>query len=137
MILVDSSVWINHFNGNVTPAVGWLRTQFDLGELEFLVADLVLLEVLQGFRKDRDFELARHWLTRLPIVEMGGEAMAVKAATHYRFLRAKGMTIRKPVDCLIATFCIEEGFTLLHDDRDFDPFAAHLGLRMVAPPPQP
>ncbi|MDD5329131.1 MAG: PIN domain nuclease [Sulfuricella sp.] len=101
------------------------------------MADLVLLEVLQGFRKDRDFEFARHWLTRLPIVEIGGEAMAIKAATHYRFLRKRGVTIRKAVDCLIATFCIEEGFTLLHDDRDFDPFVTHFGLRVLTPPPQP
>lgn len=133
MILVDSSVWINHFNGNVTPAVGWLRAQFDAGKSELMVADFVLLEVLQGFCEDRDFELARQWLTRLPIVEIGGEHMAIKAAAHYRTLRKKGSTIRKPVDCLIATFCIEEGFTLLHDDRDFDPFAAYLGLRVIAP----
>ena len=136
MILVDSSVWIAYFNGNPTPSADLLDHLLDEADQTIVVGDLVLFEVLRGFRHDRDFEQARRWLGRLPCVEIGGERLALRAAAHYRSLRRRGLTIRSPIDTLIATFCIEEGFVLLHDDRDFDPFAAHLGLQVVAPPPR-
>lgn len=128
MILVDSSVWIAYFNGIASPSTDLL----DEADQTVVMADLVLFEVLRGFRHDPEFEQARRWLGRLPCVEIGGEQVALKAANHYRALRKRGLTIRSPIDTLIATFCIEEGFALLHNDRDFEPFAAHLGLRVVA-----
>ncbi len=127
MFMVDSSVWIDHFNGVLTPEVAWLRRQF-LGE-QVQVADLILTEVLQGFRSARDFRAAYLELTALPVVMLGGEDMAVLAAIHYRRLRAKGITIRKTIDVLIGTYCIENKLPLLYSDRDFDPMVKHLGLK--------
>ncbi len=90
-----------------------------------------MTEVLQGFADERDFETARKMLTSLPIVELGGAEIAIQAARNYRALRRLGVTVRKTIDTLIATRCIEDGFDLLHDDRDFDPFVKYLGLRVV------
>jgi predicted nucleic acid-binding protein len=133
VILVDSSIWIAYFNGSTTPLTDLLDRLLDDAERAVVLGDLVMFEVLRGFRHDPEFERARRWLVRLPCVEIGGERLALKAAVHYRTLRKQGLTIRSPIDTLIATFCIEEGCTLLHDDRDFEPFAAHLGLRVIAP----
>jgi predicted nucleic acid-binding protein len=96
------------------------------------IGDLILTEVLQGFENDRDFNEARKLLTSLTVVELGGQEIAIQAAKNFRTLRRLGVTIRKTIDTLIATRCIESGFHLLHNDRDFDPFARHLGLRVVA-----
>lgn len=129
MILVDSSVWIDYFQGLMTPQADLLDRLIDT---EFVaIGDLMLLEVLQGFRHDKDFNKARGILTALPIIEIGGESVAVQAAINYRHLRSLGITVRKNVDTLIATRCILSGMELLHSDRDFDPFALHLGLRVV------
>jgi hypothetical protein len=128
-ILVDSSVWIGYFNGAATPQTDHLDRLLGSGSL--VIADLILCEVLQGFREERDFERAREALLRLPILEMSGTELALETAKSYRALRAKGVTIRSTVDCWIATFCLREGLELLHDDRDFDAFARHLDLQVI------
>ena len=127
MILVDSSVWIDYFRGTQTPQTEKLDGL--LSREPVAVGDLILTEVLQGFGSERDFNEARRLLTSLLVVELGGREIAIQAARNFRILRAQGVTIRKTIDTVIATRCIESGFTLLHSDRDFDPFVQHLGLR--------
>ena len=127
MILVDSSVWIDYFRGAQTPQTekldGFLSSEL------IAVGDLILTEVLQGFGSEQDFNEVRRLLTSLQVVELGGQNIAIQAARNFRLLRAQGVTIRKTIDTIIATRCIESGFTLLYSDRDFDPFVQHLGLR--------
>lgn len=127
MILVDSSVWIDFFRGTVTPQTE--RLDALLGAEPLVVGDLVLAEVLQGFSSERDFNRARQLLTALDVVELGGQEIAIQAARNFRTLRARGVTIRKTIDTLIATRCIESDYSLLFSDRDFDPFVEYLGLR--------
>lgn len=129
MWIVDSSVWIDYFNGKATPQTDLLDAA--LGQREIGLGDIILAEVLQGFRRQKDFEAARDALLRFPIFTMGGVEVALKSAENFRYLRSQGITVRKTVDCLIATFVIENDFSLLHSDRDFDPFEKHLGLRVV------
>ena len=129
MILVDSSVWIDYFNGAETPCTE--RLDQLLGREPLVIGDFILTEVLQGFTNERDFDTARRRLTSLTVVELGGIDVAIQAARNFRALRKRGVTIRKTIDTLIATRCIEDGYELLHDDRDFDPFVKHLGLRSV------
>jgi predicted nucleic acid-binding protein len=131
VILVDSSVWIDYFRGTQTPATD--RLDALLGIEPIAAGDLVLAEVLQGFGSDRDFDRGKKLLTSLPIVELVGADIAIRAARNFRTLRARGITIRKTIDTLIATSCIEKGLTLLYSDADFDPFAEHLGLRTALP----
>ena len=127
MILVDSSVWIDYFRGAETPQVELLDGMF--GRTPLAVGDLIVAEVLQGVRDDREFNLVRKTLDAFTQIDLVGHDIAVKAATNFRMLRAKGITVRKTIDALIATRCIEDGITLLHSDRDFIPFHMHLGLR--------
>ena len=129
MILVDSSVWIDYFNGTITPQTGKLDSL--LGRQPLAIGDLILAEVLQGFASERDFNAARKMLTSLLVVDLGGREIAIQAAKNFRTLRKLGVTVRKTIDTVIATWCIENGFDLLHSDRDFDPFARRLGLRVV------
>lgn len=129
MILVDSSVWVDYFRGAATVQTGRLDTL--LGSEPLAIGDLILTEVLQGFSSDRDFNQAKKLLTSLVMVELGGQDIAVQAAKNYRKLRVLGITARKTIDTVIATRCITGGYTLLHCDRDFDPFVTHLGLRSV------
>lgn len=129
MILVDSSVWIDYFNGRPTPQAQ--RLDELLGNEPLTIGDLILTEVLQGFGSEKDFNQAKKLLTALTIVDIGGRDIAIQAAKNYRALRALGVTVRKTIDTVIATRCIEGGYTLLHNDRDFDPFVMHLGLRSV------
>ena len=96
------------------------------------ISDLILTGVLQGFHNERDFHDARRMLTSLTVVELGGREIAIQAANNFRALRRLGVTVRKTIDTVIATRCIESGYDLLHNDRDFDPFARHLRLRVVA-----
>ena len=126
MILVDSSVWIDWFNNNDTLQTRRLRLLTDSSIL--LVGDLILAEVLQGFRQQRDFENARIKLFGLEQIDIGGHVVAEQAARNYRRLREMGLTVRKTIDALIATRCIMNGIPLLYSDRDFDPFVEHLGL---------
>ncbi len=127
MILVDSSVWIDYFNGLATRQTD--RLDELLGSDLLLTGDIILAEVLQGFRNDRDFRRAKRALDALEFRAMLGRDVALKSAANYRALRAQGVTVRKTIDMLIATFCIENGHELLHADRDFDPIEQHLRLR--------
>jgi predicted nucleic acid-binding protein len=131
MVLVDSSVWIDHFIGRTTAETEWLDRS--LGRRALVVGDLILAEVLQGFRAEADFRKARRALRKFPVLSMVGEAVALSSARNYRALRSRGVTVRKTIDCLIATCCILRGVKLLHSDRDFDPFELHLGLRVLHP----
>ena len=126
MIFVDSSVGIAYFNGNVTTETTRLD---DLpGQEPIGLGDLVLAEVLQGFRLDKDYRTAEKLLTSLSIFRLLGKEMAIKSANNYRTLRKQGITIRKTADVIIATFCIEHDLSLLHADKDFLPFVTHLDL---------
>ncbi len=127
-LLVDSSVWIDYFNGAVTLQTNHLDDV--LGRELIVTGDLIIAEVLQGFRLDKDYKLARNALLKLPVFEMVGPHIAEKSAVNYRILRKSGIAVRKTIDCLIATFCIENDLTLLHSDRDFDSFEQHLGLQV-------
>ncbi|MDE8654661.1 type II toxin-antitoxin system VapC family toxin [Novosphingobium album (ex Liu et al. 2023)] len=129
MILVDSSVWIDFFRGTASPQAE--RLDVLLGKEPLLIGDLILAEVLQGFTSERDFNHAHRLLGSLDLIEIGGRDIAVQAARNFRTLRSLGVTIRKTVDTFIATRCIEDGLSLLHCDRDFAPFAEHLGLESV------
>ncbi len=127
MILVDSSVWIDYFRGVATPQADRLDSL--LGSEPIAIGDLILTEVLQGFVSDHDFRQATTLLTSLLMVDLGGRGIAIQAAKNFRTLRSLGVTVRKTIDTVIATRCIESGFALLYSDRDFDPFVEHLGLR--------
>ena len=127
MILVDSSVWIDYFRGLATPQTD--RLDVLLGVEPLAIGDIVLTEVLQGFASERDFDEALRRLNALSLVEICGRDIAIEAARNYRTLRGLGVTVRKTIDTLIATRCIEDQYPLLYSDRDFDPFVEHLGLR--------
>ncbi len=127
MVVVDSSVWIDYFNGIRTPAAERLDAILDLEPMA--IGDIILTEVLQGFRHDRDYRTAKSLLTSLTIVEMLGQELAIRSADNFRRLRTAGITVRKTIDVIIATSCIEMKLSLLYSDRDFDPFCEHLGLR--------
>lgn len=129
MILVDSSVWIDYFRGNATPQANRLDELVSSEPLA--IGELILTEALQGFGSDRDFNAASKVLLALDRVVLGGADVAVEAAKNYRELRRLGVTVRKTIDTVIATRCIVSGHTLLHSDRDFDPFERHLGLCCV------
>jgi len=127
VILVDSSVWIDYFRGTPTPEADKLESL--LGVEPIATGDLILTEVLQGFISDRDFSQAEELLTSLVIVDLAGRDIAIQAAKNFRVLRSLGVSVRKTIDTVIATRCIESGLPLLYSDRDFDPFVKHLGLR--------
>lgn len=129
MIAVDSSVWIAHFRNVISGPVRLLRALF--GQDEILVGDIVLMEVLRGARDEPHAARLGRELRNFEIVPMLGAALAVQVARNYRALRAAGFSVRKMPDLIIATYCIEHGHTLLHNDRDFEPMRLHLGLRVV------
>ena len=129
MLVVDSSVWIDFFNGRASAQRDTLRRLLLEGEVRIVVPDLVLYEVLRGFRHEREFRQARTLMESLGIEAAGGAAIALEAAQHYRGLRSKGFAPRSGFDVLIAAFCIENGYALLHADRDFDAFEQLRGLR--------
>lgn len=133
MILVDSSVWINYFNG----VKSWQTDLLDdlLVNTPLIIGDLILVEVLQGFRADEDYEKAKSCLAELTFRAMGGYDIAIKSAQNYRKLRKRGVTVRKTIDVMIATFCIAEGLTLLHDDHDFEVMAKQLRLQVLSQKP--
>ena len=131
MLLVDSSVWIDYFNGVATPQTDYLHAI--LSQREIVVGDIILAEVLQGFRSDADFEAARGALSRFRQVRMLDVDLAVQSARHYRALRRLGVTVRKTIDCFIATYTIAYEHQILHSDADFAPFEAHLGLQVIHP----
>jgi hypothetical protein len=129
MIVVDSSVWIANLRDDKTEAVAKLRAIEDPDAI--LVGDLVLLEVLQGARSEAHAARIEGAMRQFSIESMLDDNLAVRAAAHYRLMREQGATVRKTVDLVIATFCLERGHVLLHDDRDFDAMAAHLALRVM------
>lgn len=131
MIVVDSSVWIDFLNGRNAPHVRRLRALF--GEDEIVVGDLMLCEVLQGLDSERTALEVEALLRRFEIVPMAGDAIAVAAARNFRSLRRRGITVRKTIDLLIGTWCIENGIPLLHNDSDFHPMARYLGLTEITP----
>jgi predicted nucleic acid-binding protein len=130
MILVDSSVWIDYFNGSHNWQVELLDKL--LQHEPIIIGDLILAEVLQGFRSDKDFKLAKKFLGALPFRSVGGYTVALQSASHYRELRKKGVTVRKTIDLIIATFCIIEDMALLHNDQDFEPMEKHLFLKTIS-----
>ncbi len=129
MLVVDTSVWIDYFNGVENSQTDFLHTVLDTTPI--LIGDLILAEVLQGFRHDPDFEKVRRTLGKFMQVGMVSPVLAVQSARNYRFLRQKGITVRKSIDSLIATYCIENDHELLHNDSDFDGYEEYLGLRVV------
>jgi predicted nucleic acid-binding protein len=129
VILVDSSVWIDYFNGMASLQTD--RLDALLGAEPLAIGDIIMTEVLQGFSSERHFRQARSLLSTLEPVQIGGHDIAVAAAENFRKLRARGITIRKTIDTLIATRCIYDDLTLLHCDKDFEPFAEHLGLKIL------
>jgi len=129
MIFVDSSVWIDYFNGRITKQTNILDSL--VGDELIIVGDIILTEVLQGFRQDKDFNKARELLDCFIFKEMLGMDIAVESAKNYRILRKKGLTVRKTIDVIIATFCIENDLPLLHSDRDFRAMEEHLALRVI------
>ena len=129
MILVDSSVWVDYFNGAETLSTKKLDGL--LGLQPICTGDLILAEVLQGFRQDQNYQAAKTLLCSLPVYPMLGVTLSLKSAENFRILRKQGITIRKTIDTMIATFCIENDFSLLHSDKDFQPFQQFLGLQAV------
>jgi predicted nucleic acid-binding protein len=131
MTIVDTTVWIDYLGGVINPHTDWLDRELSLQRLG--LTELILCEVLQGVRGDAVFRQVRRRLSGFEVFDTGGETLAVAAASNCRLLQSRGSTVRKTIDCLIASFCIQEGHALLHRDRDFDPFEKHLGLRVVHP----
>ncbi len=129
MLVVDTTVWVDYFNGQINPETDYL--DHALTEELILVGDLILAETLQGFRSDKDFMQAQAALSKFEQAEMVNGELALKSAQHYRALRKMGITVRKTIDCLIATYCIVENHTLLHREVDLDAFEEHLGLNVV------
>ncbi len=129
MILVDTSVWIDYFNGKVTAKTILLEKFLD--EEIIVVGDLILVELLQGFASETDAAIALKELSKFVYFDMAGKDVAIESAKNFRYLRKKGITVRKTMDMLIGTFCIQNNIKLLHNDRDFDPMERHLHLLVV------
>jgi len=127
MILVDTSVWVDFFNGNESNKTEQL--EHFLSSTVIIVGDLILAELLQGFRKDKDYQTAKSLLQECQLVQLCNIELAIKSAQNYRILRKQGITIRKTIDNIIATYCIENSIPLLFSDRDFEPFVSHLNLK--------
>jgi len=129
MVLADTSVWIDYFNGVST----WQSDRLDLllDTEPVALGDLILTEILQGFRNESDFRKAQAFLADLPFYELGGYAVCLQAARNYRAIRAKGVTVHKTIDVIIATACVEWNFKLLHNDRDFDALQKIIGMGVV------
>lgn len=130
-VLVDTSVWVDYFDGAMTPRTDFLHEM--LGRAPVTVADLIVAEVLQGFADDREWETARQALLKFPLHTIGGRDLALESARNQRILRANGATLPDTVDCLIATFCIRNNLALLHADPGFEPFERYLGLKLPDP----
>ena len=131
MVIVDTTVWVDYLNGVETPETSWLEDEATRQRLGLL--DLMVCEVLQGLSTDDEAVRMLRYLRRFEIFETGGVELAAAAALNYRRLRARGRTVRKTIDCLIATFCLMHGHALLHHDRDFDAFEHMLHLQVVHP----
>ncbi len=128
MVVVDTSVWIDYVNGSITPQTNLLDIELENDRI--ITGDLIIVEFLQRFRDDTQYYKAKELMESLEYFDFVGKDIAIKAAENFRKLRKSGITIRKTIDVLIATFCIENGFELIHDDRDFDQMEEILGLRI-------
>jgi predicted nucleic acid-binding protein len=131
MTIVDTTVWIDYLGGRSNPETEWLDRE--LTQQRFGLTDIILCEILQGIREDATFRQVQRELSNFEIFPTGGVELAVASAKNYRTLRSHGTTVRKTIDSLIATFCLTEGYSLLHRDRDFGAFEKHLGLRVIHP----
>ena len=129
MIVVDSSVWIDYFNGRDTQETDALDAV--LSDRLVVIGDLIMAEVLQGFRLEEDFKRAERFLKNLEFHQMVGKEVALQSARNYRTLRARGVTVRKTIDVIIGTWCILNDRLILHADRDFDSMEIFLGLRVL------
>lgn len=131
MIIVDTTVWVDYLGGAPSLQAEWLESNLTIERLG--LTDLILCEVLQGIGTGAQFEAVRRELLKFEVCETGSIELAVETAKNYRRLRAAGRTVRRTIDCLIATYCLLEGHSLLHTDRDYDPFEEHLGLKVIHP----
>lgn len=131
MIVVDSSVWIDAFNGINTKQTDIL--DYILGKEEVIITDHILLEVLRGFINEKDYNAALYYLERFRCYSTLGKELAIKCVENYRYLRKNGITLKSTVDLIIATYCLENNLPLLHNDHDFDPLENHLGLQVLHP----
>ena len=131
MVIVDTTVWIDYLGGVQNAETDWLNVE--LGRQRLGLTDLNFCEVLQGIRDDRSFARVQRELSKFEIFETGSVELAVAAARNFRSLRRRGHTVRKTIDCLIATYCLRGGLSLLHRDRDFDPFEQVLGMLVIHP----
>lgn len=131
MTIVDTTVWVDYLNSTANPQTIWLGREF--GQTQLGLADLILCEVLQGLKTEAAAKRVARFFSPFDMFQLGGEAIAIDSAANYRILRRRGYTIRKTIDCLIATFCIQHDYSLLHHDHDFDPFEKHLGLQVIHP----
>ena len=128
MIVADTSAWIDYFNGVEALHVDIL--DYELLHNRIVIGDLIIAELLQGFREDKQYKIAKKLIDNLEYHDLGGKELAYKAADNFRKLRKKGITIRKTIDMLIGTFCIENDFELIHNDKDFEPLEKYLGLKI-------
>jgi predicted nucleic acid-binding protein len=131
VVIVDTTVWVDYFRGFGNPETDWL--DWELNRQRLGITDMILCEVLQGVRDASTAADVERRLLKLEVFDAGGVELAREGARNYRLLRSRGHTVRKTVDCLIATFCIRERHSLLHRDRDFDPFKTGLDLSVVHP----
>lgn len=131
MVIVDTTVWVDYFRGIRNPETDWLDREADKRRIG--ITDLILCEVLQGVRSEREFGSLQAELLKFQVFQAGGLELAIAAARNFRKIREKGRTVRKMVDCLIATFCLTDGHILLHRSRDFDAFEQNLGLSVLDP----
>jgi predicted nucleic acid-binding protein len=131
VVIVDTTVWVDYLKGVATPEAEWLDRELTRQRLG--LTDLILCEVLQGIPSEPQARRVLRQLQQFEVLDAGGVALAIEAARNYRDLRGRGLTVRKTLDCVIATFCLLGDHMLLHHDRDFDPFEAKLGLRVVHP----
>ena len=129
MVVVDTSVWVDYFNGKYNRQTDLLDTIVETEAL--VVGDLILTEVLQGFNHKKDYDIAKMLLTKFECRDMVGQEVALEAAQNYHFLRKKGLTVRKTIDIIIGAFCIVNNFSLLHFDRDFNQMAKYLKLKCL------
>lgn len=128
MVVVDTSVWIDYLRGASTPQVELLEEVFETDRI--VIGDLIITELMQGFRYKKDIAKANELINTLEYMDFVGREIAEKSAENFRLIRKKGFTIRKTIDVIIGTFCIKNGFWLLHNDRDFDPLEKYLNLRV-------